>query len=196
MANDRKGRLCFQKRLSVHREGSASKGVLSPGGSTSKGEILPTQPRTKIYWRPLQRSERILLECILFINFKLVLTCQSKIQFILPPFSAQCFDVCNFMVTSAWYMIHSIIIFRLSLCNRRWSGGPWADVWWTCSDHLLLLQVWKVYLLLDTVTDTVTSKTSETDLRFSVRTWCEFCAVLCPRFSHPMLRNKYKWEKI
>ena len=49
---DRKGGQLFQKRLLV---------ILSTGG------VCPP-PGTDIYWRPLQRSVRILLECILVIK--------------------------------------------------------------------------------------------------------------------------------
>ena len=82
------------------------------------------------------------------------------------------------------------------------AGGPWVDVWWTCSDHLLLLQVWQGYLLLDTVTDTASYETGETDLRI----FCEDLVwILCsvtPMFLTPHAKDtnindiavkEYKW---
>ena len=80
---DRKGKLCFQRRLSIILStggsvfggvciggggsvsvGSASSGVgLHPGGVCIWGSAQP--PHTDIQWRPLHRAVRILLECFL-----------------------------------------------------------------------------------------------------------------------------------
>ena len=56
---DCKGRLCFDTYLSVHRGRRQTPWTDTPWTDTSPG--------TDIWWWPLKRSVRILLECILVL---------------------------------------------------------------------------------------------------------------------------------
>ena len=67
---DRKGRYCFYKCLSFFSEGGVclllpTKGAYLLGGLPNKRGSTSWRPPL----RPLQRSVRILLECILFVSF-------------------------------------------------------------------------------------------------------------------------------
>ena len=127
LITDRKGRLCFQKRLSVilsmcvcvggrlvcinrgslvrggggvciggqsvSRGSSYGGGSAYRGGSASRGSAqLP--PPTDIWWPPLQRSVRILLECILVCNKNIRMITVTG-HFRLCPESASVFNLIN-----------------------------------------------------------------------------------------------------